>query len=217
MCGIVGYLGHKPLLPVLVEGLRRLEYRGYDSAGVAVVRGGAVHVRRSPGKLSNLEEVLGRNPVDGEFGVGHTRWATHGRPSEENAHPHRDCSGRIVVVHNGIVENYLDLKRELTAQGHTFSTETDTEVVAHLVEREWHGDGLAEAVRRALLRLRGLFALVRISADDPGTIVAVRNGPPVVVGFGDGEYFIASDIPAILSHTRQIAFLDDQEMAVATR
>ncbi len=217
MCGIVGYVGSKPLLPVLIEGLRRLEYRGYDSAGVAVVRDGEVHVRRSPGKLSNLEGVLGRNPVDGEFGVGHTRWATHGRPSEENAHPHRDCSGRIVVVHNGIVENYLDLKRELTAQGHTFSTETDTEVVAHLVEREWQGDGLAAAVRRALLKLRGLFALVLISADDPGTIVAVRNGPPVVVGFGDGEYFIASDIPAILSHTRQIAFLDDQEMAVATR
>ncbi|MFO7302540.1 MAG: glutamine--fructose-6-phosphate transaminase (isomerizing) [Acidobacteriota bacterium] len=217
MCGIVGYLGHKPLVPVLVEGLRRLEYRGYDSAGIAVVRDGTVHVRRSPGKLSKLEEVLGREPVDGEFGIGHTRWATHGRPSEENAHPHRDCSGRIVVVHNGIVENYLELRQELTAQGHRFCTETDTEVVAHLVEREWRDDGLAAAVRRALTRLRGLFALVLISADDPGTIVAARNGPPVVIGMGEDEYFVASDIPAILAHTREIAFLDDQEMAVVTR
>src|SRR5690606_16672797 len=217
MCGIVGYLGHKPLVPVLVEGLRRLEYRGYDSAGIAVVRDGTVHVRRSPGKLSKLEEVLGREPVDGEFGIGHTRWATHGRPSEENAHPHRDRSGRIVVVHNGIVENYLELRQELTAQGHRFCTETDTEVVAHLVEREWRDDGLAAAVRRALTRLRGLFALVLIAADDPGTIVAARNGPPVVIGMGEDEYFVASDIPAILAHTREIAFLDDQEMAVVTR
>jgi glucosamine--fructose-6-phosphate aminotransferase (isomerizing) len=217
MCGIVGYIGGKPLLPVLIEGLRRLEYRGYDSAGVAVVRDGAVHVRRSPGKLSNLEDVLVANPVDGDFGIGHTRWATHGRPSEENAHPHRDCTGRIVVVHNGIVENYLDLKRELTAEGHHFATETDTEIVAHLVEKEWRGDGLVMAVRRALKRLHGLYALVLISADDPGTIVAVRNGPPVVVGLGDDEYFVASDIPAILPHTRNIAFLDDQEMAIVTR
>ncbi|ODS58689.1 MAG: glutamine--fructose-6-phosphate aminotransferase [Acidobacteria bacterium SCN 69-37] len=217
MCGIVGYLGSKPLLPVLIEGLRRLEYRGYDSAGVAVVRDGTVQVRRSPGKLSKLEDVLAVDPVDGDFGIGHTRWATHGRPSEENAHPHRDCTGRIVVVHNGIVENYLELKQELIAEGHRFATETDTEIVAHLVEQAWRNDGLAAAVRRALKRLRGLFALVLISADDPDTIVAVRNGPPVVVGLGDNEYFVASDIPAILAHTRTIAFLDDQEMAVVTR
>jgi glucosamine--fructose-6-phosphate aminotransferase (isomerizing) len=217
MCGIVGYIGSKPLLPVLIEGLRRLEYRGYDSAGVAVVRNGAVQVRRSPGKLSNLEDVLVSDPVDGDFGIGHTRWATHGRPSEENAHPHRDCSGRIVVVHNGIVENYLELKQELIAEGHRFATETDTEIVAHLVEKEWQGDGLVAAVQRALKRLRGLFALVLISADDPGTIVAVRNGPPVVIGLGEDEYFVASDIPAILSHTRNIAFLDDREMAIVKR
>jgi len=216
MCGIVGYIGPKPLLPVLIEGLRRLEYRGYDSAGVAVVRDGQMHIRRSPGKLANLEEVLVREPLTGQFGIGHTRWATHGRPSEENAHPHRDCTGRVVVVHNGIIENYLELKHELQAAGHTFATETDTEIVAHLVEAESRGDGLVAAVRRALGRIRGLFALVLISADDPGTIVAVRNGPPVVVGLGEGEFFVASDIPAILAHTRKVVFLEDQEMAVVT-
>src|SRR5687767_244946 len=217
MCGIVGYVGPKPLLPVLMEGLRRLEYRGYDSAGVAVVRGGQMHIRRSAGKLSNLDDVLLKDPVDGQFGIGHTRWATHGRPTEENAHPHRDCSGRIVVVHNGIIENYLELKRELSAEGHRFVTETDTEIVAHLVEKESRGDGLEAAVRRALERLRGLFALVLISADDPETIVTVRNGPPVVVGLGKDEFFVASDIPAILAHTREIVFLDDQEIAIVTR
>jgi len=217
MCGIVGYVGSKPLMPVLIEGLRRLEYRGYDSAGVAVVRNGQVEVRRSAGKLSRLEDVLAVQPLDGEFGIGHTRWATHGRPTEENAHPHRDCKGRIVVVHNGIIENYLELKRELTAEGHTFVTETDTEIVAHLVEKESRGDGLEAAVRRALVQLRGLFALVLISADDPDLIIAVRNGPPVVVGLGDGEFFVASDIPAILSHTRDVVFMDDHEIAVVTR
>ena len=203
MCGIVGYVGEKPLLPVLMEGLRRLEYRGYDSAGVAVVRDGQMHIRRSAGKLSNLDDVLAKDPIAGEFGIGHTRWATHGRPTEENAHPHRDCRGRIVVVHNGIIENYLELKKELAAEGHRFVTETDTEIVAHLVEKESRGDGLEAAVRRALKRLRGLFALVLISADEPDTIVTVRNGPPVVIGLGKDEYFVASDIPAILSHTRE--------------
>jgi glucosamine--fructose-6-phosphate aminotransferase (isomerizing) len=216
MCGIVGYVGPKPIVPVLIEGLRRLEYRGYDSAGVAVVRDGQMHIRRSPGKLANLEDVLGRDPLTGEFGIGHTRWATHGRPSEENAHPHRDCTGRIVVVHNGIIENYLELKHELASEGHTFATETDTEIVAHLVEKESRGDGLVNAVRRALQQIRGLFALVLISADDPGTIVAVRNGPPVVVGLGEGEFFVASDIPAILAHTRKVVFLEDHEIAVVT-
>src|SRR6187401_2379012 len=217
MCGIVGYVGSKPLLPVLMEGLRRLEYRGYDSAGVAVVRNGEMFIRRSAGKLSNLDVVLEKDPIEGQFGIGHTRWATHGRPTEENAHPHRDCRGRIVVVHNGIIENYLELKKELAAEGHRFVTETDTEVVAHLVEKESRGDGLEAAVRRALTRLRGLFALVMISADDPDTIVTVRNGPPVVVGLGEGEYFVASDVPAILEHTRQVVFLDDLQMAVVTK
>ena len=217
MCGIIGYIGSKEVVPVLIEGLRRLEYRGYDSAGVAVVRNGAVDLRRSAGKLSNLEDVIDADPISGDYGVGHTRWATHGRPTEENAHPHRDCTGKIVVVHNGIIENYLDLKQELQRQGHKFVTETDTEIVAHLVEREMRDDGLENAVRRALLLMRGLFALVLISADDLQKIVAVRNGPPIVVGLGEGEFFVASDIPAILSHTRDVVFLGDEEMAVITR
>src|SRR5438477_3052297 len=217
MCGIIGYIGPKEVVPVLIDGLRRLEYRGYDSAGVAVVHDGAVELRRSAGKLSRLEDVITLNPLAGEYGVGHTRWATHGRPTEENAHPHRDCTGKIVVVHNGNIENYLDLKQELQKQGHTFVTETDTEIVAHLVEREMKDDGLENAVRRALMLMRGLFALVLISADDPAKIVAVRNGPPIVVGLGDGEFFVASDIPAILSHTRDVVFLGDEEMAIITR
>ncbi|HEX6974820.1 MAG TPA: glutamine--fructose-6-phosphate transaminase (isomerizing) [Vicinamibacterales bacterium] len=216
MCGIIGYIGQKQVLPILIDGLRRLEYRGYDSAGVAVVRDGAIELRRSAGKLARLEEVIAGSPLEGEYGIGHTRWATHGRPTEENAHPHRDCTGRIVVVHNGIIENYLDLKRELQKQGHQFVTETDTEIVAHLVEREMKDDGLENAVRRALVYMRGLFALVLISADDPNKIVTVRNGPPIVVGLGDGEFFVASDIPAVLSHTRDVVFLGDEEMAVIT-
>jgi glucosamine--fructose-6-phosphate aminotransferase (isomerizing) len=216
MCGIIGYIGGKDVLPILIEGLRRLEYRGYDSAGVAVVRNGEIELRRSAGKLSRLEDVIATQPIEGDYGIGHTRWATHGRPTEENAHPHRDCSGRIVVVHNGIIENYLDLKRQLQQEGHTFVTETDTEIVAHLVERESRGDGLENAVRRALLYMRGLFALVLISADDPNKIVTVRNGPPIVVGLGDGEFFVASDIPAVLSHTRDVVFLGDEEMAIIT-
>jgi glutamine---fructose-6-phosphate transaminase (isomerizing) len=217
MCGIIGYIGPKEVVPVLIDGLRRLEYRGYDSAGVAVVHDGAVELRRSAGKLSRLEDVITLNPISGDYGVGHTRWATHGRPTEENAHPHRDCTGKIVVVHNGIIENYLDLKQELQRQGHQFVTETDTEIVAHLVERETKDDGLENAVRRALMFIRGLFALVLLSADDPEKIVAVRNGPPIVVGLGDAEFFVASDIPAILSHTRDVVFLGDEEMAVITR
>jgi glucosamine--fructose-6-phosphate aminotransferase (isomerizing) len=217
MCGIIGYIGQKDVVPVLIEGLRRLEYRGYDSAGIAIVSRGSITLRRSAGKLANLEHVIATDPLTGDYGIGHTRWATHGRPTEENAHPHRDCTGRIVVVHNGIIENYLDLKQELQRQGHTFVTETDTEIVAHLVEREMKDDGLEGAVRRALMLMRGLFALVLISADDPEKIVAVRNGPPIVVGLGDGEFFVASDIPAILSHTRDVVFLGDEEMAIVTR
>jgi glucosamine--fructose-6-phosphate aminotransferase (isomerizing) len=217
MCGIIGYIGSKPVVPVLLDGLRRMEYRGYDSAGVALVSPEGIALRRSAGKLTNLENAIRTQPVDGLYGVGHTRWATHGRPTEENAHPHRDCTGRIVVVHNGIIENYLELKAELQAQGHEFKTETDTEIVAHLVEREMRTDGLENAVRRALALMRGMFALVLVSVEDPEKIVAVRNGPPIVVGLGQDEFFVASDIPAILSHTRDVVFLGDEEMAVITR
>ena len=216
MCGIIGYVGPKPVVPVILDGLRRLEYRGYDSAGVAVVRDGQIEIRRSAGKLINLETSILATPLAGDYGLGHTRWATHGRPTEENAHPHRDASGRIVVVHNGIIENYLEIKRELVADGHRFESETDTEVVAHLVGKHWQNDGLENAVLRAMKRVRGLFALVLLSADDPQKLVAVRNGPPIVVGIGDGEYFVASDVPALLSHTRDVVFMEDQEMAVIT-
>jgi len=225
MCGIVGYVGGQDPLPVILEGLRRLEYRGYDSAGIAIAGGAnGLELRRAPGKLKNLEEVLRRNPIQGTYGIGHTRWATHGRPTEENAHPHRDCSGRLVVVHNGIVENYLQLKREMSAKGHKFVTETDTEVIAHLIEAELTaaqqgGDAipLEEAVRRAIRHLTGAFAIGVVSADHPQKIVAARSGPPIVVGLGDGEYFIASDVPGILHHTRDLYFLADGDMAVLTR
>ena len=217
MCGIIGYIGSKPVVNVLLDGLRRMEYRGYDSAGVALVSPEGISLRRSAGKLANLETAIKNEPIDGLYGVGHTRWATHGRPTEENAHPHRDCTGHIVVVHNGIIENYLELKHELQEQGHDFKTETDTEIVAHLVEREMRDDGLENAVRRALVYMRGMFALVLVSVEDAEKIVAVRNGPPIVVGLGQDEFFVASDIPAILSHTRDVVFLGDEEMAVITR
>ncbi|MCI0623763.1 MAG: glutamine--fructose-6-phosphate transaminase (isomerizing) [Acidobacteria bacterium] len=215
MCGIVGYLGQKAVVPVLVEGLKRLEYRGYDSAGIAVVNDGRLHVRRASGKLRNLEEALRHNPCEGSYGIGHTRWATHGRPTEENAHPHRDCRGEIVVVHNGIVENYLSLKKTLIAEGHTFVTETDTEVIAHLVEKHLNGS-LEQAVRNALAQITGIYAVVILSTKDPHKIVAARIGPPIVVGLGEGEFFVASDIPAILAHTRDVVFLGDSEMAILT-
>ena len=220
MCGIVGYVGgRKEVVPVIIEGLRRLEYRGYDSAGIAVGGDGeGLQLRRAPGKLRRLEEVIHDRPLHGTYGIGHTRWATHGRPTEENAHPHRDCTGRIVVVHNGIVENYLTLKQELTAEGHQFATETDTEVIAHLVEQEMKSGGgkLEDAVRRTVGRLTGAFAISVIAADDPDKIVVARNGPPAVVGVGDGEYFVASDVPGILHHTRNLYFLADGDMAVLT-
>src|SRR3984957_9905301 len=215
MCGIVGYIGPREAVPIIIDGLKRLEYRGYDSAGLAVLENGCLAVRRASGKLRNLEEVLRLNPIDGSYGIGHTRWATHGRPTEENAHPHRDCHGDIVVVHNGIVENYLALKHQLTAEGHKFITETDTEVIAHLVEKYFDGN-LENAVRDAVRQLRGVFALSVISKKDPRKIVAARLGPPVVVGLGDGEYFVASDVPAILSHTRDMFFLSDGDLAVLT-
>jgi glucosamine--fructose-6-phosphate aminotransferase (isomerizing) len=217
MCGIVGYIGPKKAVPIILDGLRRLEYRGYDSAGIAVLEDdGSLTVRRASGKLRNLEDALKLNPVDGAYGIGHTRWATHGRPTEENAHPHRDCHGDIVVVHNGIVENYLKLKAELTEEGHRFITETDTEVIAHLVEKYYDGN-LEAAVRDAVKKLSGVFALVVISRKDPNKIVAARSGPPVVVGLGDGEYFVASDVPALLSYTRDMFFLADGDLAVLTR
>src|SRR5205807_2724128 len=218
MCGIIGYIGDKQVLPILIDGLRHLQYRGYDSAVVAVVRDGTIELRRSAGKLPRLEEAIAVNPVDGEYGIGHTRLATHGRPTEENAHPHRDCTGQIVVVHNGIIENYHELKEKLQKEGHKFATETDTEIVAHLVEKNSQGGvPLEEAVRRSLKELRGIYALVFLSAKDPQKIVAARLGPPSVVGLGDHEYFVASDIPALLEHTRDIFFLADGDIAVLTK
>ena len=218
MCGIVGYIGSKKVVPVIIEGLRKLEYRGYDSAGIAVVDGaGQLHVRRAPGKLKNLETAIQSSPIDGTYGIGHTRWATHGRPTEENAHPHRDCTGQYVVVHNGIIENYFELKEKLQAEGHKFVTETDTEVVAHLVEKYAKQLPFEEAVRKTLKDLRGIYSLVFLSAKDPQKLVAARIGPPSVVGLGDGEYFVASDIPALLEHTRRIFFLADGDVAVLTR
>ncbi len=252
MCGIVGYIGPKSVVPVIMEGLARLEYRGYDSAGIAVAGGPAgLQLRRAPGKLRNLDAILHTDPVQGTFGIGHTRWATHGRPTEENAHPHRDGTGTLVVVHNGIVENYLDLKKALIAKGHKFSSETDTEIIAHVIQDEFElaanaphtavtsleaneseaavaipaeatSPGrptlpLEEAVRRAVKRLTGAFAIGVLSAHDPDKLVAARFGPPAVLGLGDGEFFLASDVPGILHHTRDIYFLADGELAVLTR
>jgi glucosamine--fructose-6-phosphate aminotransferase (isomerizing) len=259
MCGIVGYIGPKSVVPTIIEGLRRLEYRGYDSAGIAVAGGPkGLELRRAPGKLKNLEAVIAQSPVDGTFGIGHTRWATHGRPTEENAHPHRDGSGTLVVVHNGIVENYLTLKQMLIAKGHRFVSETDTEIIAHLIEDEINlaatnpNDGtgknpgapglasetwvstesnsaeavvhtpvtqtipLEEAVRRAVKRITGAFAIGVLSANEPNKLVAARMGPPAVIGLGDGEFFLASDVPGILHHTRNIHFLADGEVAILT-
>ena len=223
MCGIVGYVGSKRVVPVILDGLKRLEYRGYDSAGIAVAGNGeGLQIRRAEGKLRNLEESIRLKPLDGTYGIGHTRWATHGRPTEENAHPHRDCTGKVVVVHNGIIENYLVLKKQLAVEGHRFATETDTEVIAHLIEKYFlrHGNGhrppLEEAVRRAVRELRGVFALAVIAVEEPNKIVAARNGPPAVIGLGKDEYFVASDVPAILYHTRDLFFLADGDVAVIT-
>lgn len=220
MCGIVGYVGNKQVVPLIIEGLRKLEYRGYDSAGIAVIdEDHELSLRRAEGKLRNLEEAIRLKPLDGTYGIGHTRWATHGRPTEENAHPHRDQSGKVVVVHNGIIENYLDLKERLAELGHDFKTETDTEVVAHLIGHYIDTESLSLefAVRKAVQELRGIFALSIISVDEPDTVIAVREGPPVVIGLGDGEFFVASDIPPILQHTRDVFFLGDREIAVLTK
>ncbi len=268
MCGIVGYIGPKPCVPVIMEGLARLEYRGYDSAGIAVAGGGSpLQLRRAPGKLRNLAEILAKDPVHGTYGIGHTRWATHGRPTEENAHPHRDGTGTLVVVHNGIVENYLQLKNALIAKGHKFLSETDTEIIAHVIQDELElaatptdsssrqdpelAEGgverpasgtttafdsaeaivttpkpstlnpkpslpLEEAVRRAVARLTGAFAIGVLSSDEPDKLVAARMGPPAVLGIGDGEFFLASDVPGILHYTRDMYFLQDGEVATLT-
>jgi glucosamine--fructose-6-phosphate aminotransferase (isomerizing) len=213
MCGIIGYIGSKSVVPILVEGLKKLEYRGYDSAGIAVVNGDRIQVRRVKGKISALEKSLDEAPLNGSYGLGHTRWATHGRPCEENAHPHQDCTGSLIVVHNGIIENYLPLKRKLKEEGHTFRTETDTEVIAHLVEKYFKGS-LEEAVLHTVQEIEGAYAIAVLSTQDKGKIVAVKSGPPVVVGVGEGEYFVSSDINPLLSHTQKIIFLEDGEMAV---
>jgi len=207
-------------VPLIIDGLRKLEYRGYDSAGIAVVdEEHNLSLRRAEGKLRNLEEAIRLHPLDGTYGIGHTRWATHGRPTEENAHPHRDQTGNVVVVHNGIIENYLPLKERLQAEGHEFRTETDTEVVAHLIGHyvETEGLKLELAVRKAVKELRGIFALSIISKNEPDQVIAVREGPPVVIGLGDGEFFVASDVPPILAHTRDVFFLGDREIAVLTK
>jgi glucosamine--fructose-6-phosphate aminotransferase (isomerizing) len=217
VCGIVGYIGPKAVVPLVIDGLRRLEYRGYDSAGIAVVgQNGNLELRRASGKLKNLEDLLAKSPIDGVYGLGHTRWATHGRPTEENAHPHRDCTGEIVVVHNGIIENYLELKHQLIEEGHKFQTETDTEIIAHLIEKYSKNVPLEDAVLKTVKLLSGAYALVALSTRDPNKIVAARLGPPVVIGLGQDEFFVASDIPAILSHTREAFFMGDGEIAILT-
>jgi glucosamine--fructose-6-phosphate aminotransferase (isomerizing) len=225
MCGIVGYAGTKQAVPVLLDGLKRLEYRGYDSAGVAVVTRGGLSVARSVGKLSCLDELLARRPLAGCLGLGHTRWATHGGPSEANAHPHTDCSGRIAVIHNGIIENYMSLKDELRSRGHSFASATDTEVLPHLIEEELGRFGsalpsaaaeaaLADAVRAVLKQVRGAYALAAVWSQAPDSIVAAKKDSPLVIGLGDGENFIASDVPALLKHTRSVVYLEDGESAV---
>jgi len=216
MCGIIGYLGSKNAVPVLLDGLKKLEYRGYDSAGVAVIRDNKIQVRRVKGKIRDLDESLKASPLEGSCGLGHTRWATHGRPSEENAHPHRDCSGTLVVVHNGIIENYLPLKEGLIREGHVFRTETDTEVIAHLIEKHFKSS-LEEAVMMAIRELEGAYAVAAMSVRDPDKIVAAKTGPPAVVGLGEGEFFISSDINPILGYTPRVVFLEDNEMAVLER
>ena len=213
MCGIIGYVGSKEVVPIIVDSLKKLEYRGYDSAGIAVIEEGKINRRRVKGKIAELEKSLNEEPLKGRYGLGHTRWATHGRPSEENAHPHQDCTGSLVVVHNGIIENYLVLKNSLQQEGHSFQTETDTEVIAHLIEK-YYENSLEDAVQKALGELEGDFAIAAVSIKDPEKIVAAKMGPPAVVGIGENEFFICSDINPLISHTREIVFLEDGEMVV---
>src|SRR5262245_34875412 len=215
MCGIVGYVGQRSCLPILLEGLKRLEYRGYDSAGIAVQQNGKLVVRKAAGKIRMLEEQLNGDAPAGTSGIAHTRWATHGEPSDLNAHPHGDCGGRIALVHNGIIENYMVLKSALQAEGHQFHTQTDTEVLAHLIEKHMQrGLKLEQAVGAALRQVEGTYGIAVVSASEPGVVVGARNGSPLVVGVSDGEYFLASDVAPIIEHTRQVVYLDDGERAV---
>lgn len=215
MCGIIGYVGNRKVVPLLIDGLKRLEYRGYDSAGIAVIGSSGLQIRRSAGKIKNLEEIIRLNPPEGTYGLGHTRWATHGRPNEENAHPHKDCKGEIIIVHNGILDKYLSIKQELS-KNHHIATETDSELIAHLIEENYHGD-LAEAVLKAVKKISGLFAFAAISQREPDVIVAARCGPPLVLGVGKNEYFIASDVPAILNLTRDMMYLSNERIAVLNK
>src|ERR1700756_3061800 len=215
MCGIIGYVGNRDVVPVIIGGLKKLEYRGYDSAGIAVVNGSGVDVVRAEGKLSNLEAKLPEHNLKGTFGMGHTRWATHGKPNENNAHPHRDCTGQVVVIHNGIIENFLPIKQRLQSLGHEFKTETDTEVVAHLVEENMKGGAkFVEAVKKTLKEIEGHYALVMIDGTEPGTIIAAKHGPPLVIGLGEDENIVASDVAPLLAYTRNIIYLEDGEYAV---
>ncbi|RJP57833.1 MAG: glutamine--fructose-6-phosphate transaminase (isomerizing), partial [Deltaproteobacteria bacterium] len=213
MCGIIGYLGNRKSVPILLEGLKRLEYRGYDSAGIAVFDNGGIEVRRCKGKIKNLEDSIKNEVFCGSVGIGHTRWATHGRPSEENAHPHK--AGGVAVVHNGIIENYVELKESLISEGCKFQSETDTEIISHLIDRFIAaGEGLESAVRNALKKLKGSYAIAVLYEKEPRRLIAAKKESPLVIGLGEDEFFVASDIPAILNHTRRVIFLDDNEMAV---
>ena len=212
MCGIVGYIGNKNAVEVIYNGLEKLEYRGYDSAGIAVIENDKIERRRSVGKLINLQENIKEHKIFGNIGIGHTRWATHGKPSEENAHPHTDCSGKIVVVHNGIIENYVSLKKQLQKEGHKFASETDTEVIAHLIEKYYSGD-LLLAVKSALKNIEGAYALCAISCEDSSRIVVARKDAPLVIGIGEDENFIASDVSALLQYTKDVIFLENKDVA----
>jgi glucosamine--fructose-6-phosphate aminotransferase (isomerizing) len=217
MCGIVGYIGQKEVVPILMEGLKRLEYRGYDSAGVAVLNNGRLNVIKRPGKIRDLERVVADSGLNGTLGIGHTRWATHGEPNEINAHPHCDCGQRIALIHNGIIENFSPLKKELQRQGHHFASDTDTEVLCHLIEMFYQDHSLEEAVRLALAEVKGTYGILVISRDEPEVMVAARNGSPLLIGVGNNEYFAASDAAAIIGYTRDVVYLDDGEMAILTR
>ena len=218
MCGIIGYVGRSGNVgEILIEGLKRLEYRGYDSAGIAIVKNGGIVWEKMPGKIRQLEEKLKDVDMSGSIGIAHTRWATHGEPNRQNAHPHFDCTGDIALIHNGIIENYQTIKKSLVAENHVFVTETDTEVLAHLIEKYYNDNSLEDAVQKALKLVEGTYGIIVISAKEPDKIVGARNGSPVVVGIGDNEYFIASDVAAILKHTKQVIYLEDQQMVVATK
>ena len=209
MCGIIGYIGGHQSLPVLIEGLKRLEYRGYDSAGVAIIENGELLVEKTKGKIVKLEQLIGQREFNGTVGIAHTRWATHGEPNTENAHPHTDCSGDIAVAHNGIIENYANIKQQLEKEGHRFATQTDTEVIAHLIEK-FYDTSLEDAVQKTVAQLEGTYGLVIISKREPDKLIGVRNGSPLVIGIANNENFLASDVSAILKHTQKVVYLDDK-------